>query len=120
MLAALELMDEEGQQSIIDRHQRVADAVRQGVKRLGLSLLPPEEFASNTVSAVLVPQGVDAKQLQGLMAQQGVILSGGQGALEGSTFRIGHLGWVTVEDAQIVLSVLESVLPRAGSAREAS
>jgi aspartate aminotransferase-like enzyme len=117
MLAALELMAEEGQQSIIDRHQRVGDATRKGVKALGFSLLPPEEFASNTVSAVLVPQGVDAKQLQELMAQQDVILSGGQGALEGRIFRIGHLGWVAEEDIHTVLNVLESVLPRAGFAR---
>ncbi len=119
MLAALELMAEEGQQGIIDRHQRVADATRKGVKVLGLSLLPPEEFASNTVSAVLVPQGLDTKQLQRLMAQQDVILSGGQGALEGRIFRIGHLGWVTEEDVQIVLKALESVLPRAGFVRTA-
>jgi aspartate aminotransferase-like enzyme len=114
MLASLELMAEEGQQRIIDRHQEVADAVRQGVKGLGLSLFPPEGSASNTVSAIRVPEGVEAKQLLGLLAQKDIILSGGQGQLDGRIFRIGHLGWVAVEDAQAVLSALEAALPQAG------
>jgi aspartate aminotransferase-like enzyme len=119
MLASLELMAEEGQQSIIDRHQQVADTVRQGVKGLGLSLFPPEDSASNTVSAIRVPEGVEAKQLLGLLAQRGIVLSGGQGQLEGRIFRIGHLGWVTVEDAHTVLSALEEALSQAGFVRAA-
>jgi aspartate aminotransferase-like enzyme len=119
MLASLELMAEEGQQRIIERHRQVADAVRQGVRGLGLSLFPPEEYASNTVSAIRVPEGVEARQLLGLMAQRDIILSGGQGQLEGRIFRIGHLGWVTIEDARVVLSALEAALPQTGFVRAA-
>lgn len=114
MLVALELMAEEGQERIIERHRQVGDTIRRGVKRLGLALFPPEEFASNTVTAVRVPQGVEAKQLLGALSQRGIVLSGGQGQLEGSTFRIGHLGWVTVDDAHEVLNALEAALPQVG------
>jgi aspartate aminotransferase-like enzyme len=42
------------------------------------------------------------------------VLAGGQGALTGKIFRIGHLGLVTQEDLQACLDALELALPRVG------
>jgi len=112
---ALEMMEEEGLENIFARHARIGEMTRQGVKELGLRLLADERYASNTVTAVVVPDGVDERALRRLLEDEyGVVLAGGQGKLSGKIFRIGHLGWVTEEDITNVLDSLAQALPRVG------
>ena len=113
--SALEMMAREGQANIIARHRRVADAVRGRVKALGLKLFPDEKFASNTVTCIRAPQGVDVKpMLKYLREEEGIVLAGGQGALDGKAFRIGHLGWVNDKDVDEIMKGVEKGLARAG------
>lgn len=110
---ALELLDAEGRSNVFARHARVAERARQGVKGLGLELFPVDErYASNTVTAVKAPPGVDVSQLlRALRERHGVVLSGGQAALAGKIFRIGHLGLVDVHDVDQVIDALRQALP---------
>ncbi len=113
--AALDLMEAEGLENIFERHRRIGEKVRAGIKALGLSLFPEEEYASNTVTAVRAPEGLDvAKLLKILREEHGVVLAGGQERLRGKIFRIGHLGMVREEDIEEVLEKLRLALPRAG------
>jgi len=110
----LDLIEKEGLHNVFIRHARVARAARDGAKSLGLTLFPKESHASNTVTAINVPQGVDGKKLlQILREQHQVVLSGGQQKLEGKIFRIGHLGWVAESDMAVVISALKDALLRA-------
>jgi aspartate aminotransferase-like enzyme len=112
---ALEMMEAEGLENIFARHARIGEMTRQGVKALGLRLLADERYASNTVTAVVVPDGVDERVLRRLLEDEyGVVLAGGQGKLSGKIFRIGHLGWVTEEDIRDTLDSLAQALPRVG------
>jgi aspartate aminotransferase-like enzyme len=112
---ALEMMEAEGLENIFARHARIGEMTRQGVKALGLRLLADERYASNTVTAVVVPDGVDERVLRRLLEDEyGVVLAGGQGKLSGKIFRIGHLGWVTEEDIRDTLDSLAQALPRLG------
>jgi len=116
--SALEMMAREGQANIIARHRRVADLVRGRVKSLGLKLFPDEKFASNTVTCIRAPEGVEVKgMLKYLREEEGITLAGGQGMLEGKTFRIGHLGWVDEKDGEVVMKGVEKALARAGYVR---
>jgi aspartate aminotransferase-like enzyme len=113
--AALDMLEAEGWESIYTRHQSCADLTRRGAKRLGLELLADERFASNTVTAVKLPPGVDVSRLRKTMREQhGVVVAGGQGALSGKIIRIGHLGLVNEEDMRATLDALEQALPVAG------
>jgi len=115
LAAALELIEQEGLRNVFTRHVRVAKAARDGIKSLGLSLFPDEAYASNTVTAIKAPPGVEAKRLlQVLREEHQVILSGGQQRLEGKIFRIGHLGWVSEADIKEIVAALKVALPRAG------
>jgi len=115
LAVSLEMMAEEGMANIFTRHARLGQKTREGVKSLGLSLFADEKFASNTVTAVKSPEGVDAKHLlQILRDEQGFVLAGGQQKLGGKIFRIGHLGYVTDADIDDVLRVLRLVLPKVG------
>ncbi len=112
---SLEMMMKEGPANIISRHARIGQAARQGVKSLGLSLFAEEDYASNTVTAVSASEGLDTKKLLRILREEHqIVLGGGQQKLDGNIFRIGHLGWVTEDDIQTVISALKVVLPQAG------
>ncbi len=112
---ALEMMLKEGLPNIIARHARAGGAAREGVKSLGLSLFAEEAYASNTVTAVSSSDGLDTKKLLRILREEHqIVLGGGQQKLDGKIFRIGHLGWVTEDDIEAVISVLRVVLPQAG------
>ncbi len=110
----LDLMLSEGMDNIFARHARVAQTARDGVKSLGLSLFPEEEYASNTVTAVNATDKIDVpKLIQMLREEHAVIIAGGQQKLSGKIFRIGHLGLVYEKDIKSVLEALNKALPRA-------
>jgi len=112
---SLQMMLQEGLPNIIARHTRVGKATRDGIKSLGLPLFADENHASNTVTAVAAPDGLDiAKLLKIMREEHGVELAGGQGKLAGKIFRIGHLGWVNDDDIETVISALKAALPKAG------
>jgi aspartate aminotransferase-like enzyme len=112
---SLGLMADEGLHNIFARHRRVGERARQGVKSLGLSLFAEEGYASNTVTAINSPDGLDTKRLLELLRDElDIVLAGGQQRLAGKIFRIGHLGYITELDIDEVLEGLRATLPRAG------
>ncbi len=113
---ALERMAAEGLEGIWARHARIGSMVRDGVKAMGLELLCQDErFASNTVTAIKCPEGIEVSALRAMMEDDyGVVLAGGQSKLSGKIFRIGHLGLVSEEDIREALDALAKALPRLG------
>lgn len=113
--AALELFQREGLKNIVARHARVGTRAREGIKSLGLSLFPDDGCASNTVTAVKVPEGLDSKKLLKILREEySTVLAGGQQRLDGKIFRIGHLGYVSEGDIDAVMEALKAALPQAG------
>ncbi len=113
--AALELFQREGLKNIVARHARVGTRAREGVKSLGLSLFPDDSCASNTVTAVKMPEALDSKKLLKILREEySTVLAGGQQRLDGKIFRIGHLGYVTEGDIDAVMEALKAALPQAG------
>lgn len=111
---ALEMMLAEGRDAIFERHQRIGDYVRWRAKEMGLRLLADHEHASNTVTAVLAPAGIDIKAvLKKLREEDGVVLGGGQGQLDGKLFRVGHLGYFEEVDLVQAMDAIEMRLKEA-------
>lgn len=118
LATALDLMAAEGLPQIAARHERIARKARAGVKALGLSPFAEERFASNTVTAVKSPDGVDVKKLLDIVyTEHNIELAGGQQKLDGKIFRIGHLGWVQEKEIDAVLQALSQALSKAGYAK---
>lgn len=115
MATSLEMMLKEGLANIVARHERVGKKTREGIKGLGLSIFADEDYASNTVTAVSATDGLDVNKMRKILREEHeVVLGGGQQRLDGKIFRIGHLGMVTEEDIEAVISALEVALPQAG------
>ena len=107
---------DEGLEGVFGRHASIGQLTRDRIRDLGLELLVSDErYASNTVTAVKMPEGIDGRALMGrLRTEKNVVLAGGQGKLSTSIFRIGHLGHVTENDIDEVISALEELLPQVG------
>jgi len=115
MDVALKKLEDEGLANIHARHAKLGQFTRDNAKALGLKLLADERVASNTVTAVCVPDGVDGAALNKLMrTEYNTVLAGGQGTLTGKIFRIGHLGYATQADLQACFDALKLALPRVG------
>ena len=108
---ALQQLADEGIENVIARQAERAEQTRRGVQRIGLELLSDASVASDTVTAIKVPEGVDAKAVVTAMRDEfNVEISGGQGALTGKIWRIGHMGWCEPEHIDECIDALEKVL----------
>ena len=94
--ASVDLLFSEGLPNVFARHHRLADAVRAAVDAWGLSpCAHGPEWYSDTVTAVVVPEGIDANDvIKTAYNRYNLSLGGGLNKVAGKVFRIGHLGWL--------------------------
>jgi aspartate aminotransferase-like enzyme len=98
---------EEGLENRYRRHRRVAKACRAAIKAMNLTLLPKEEYASPTVTALFIQEGLDKKIISKLSEEHGIVISGGLGKLKGKSLRIGHMG--TTANPQYILQLVQAL-----------
>ena len=117
---SLRLLEEEGLPQVFARHSRLAEAVRRCVRHWSgnngpqLFCLSPDRY-SDSVTAVLMPDGHDAEAVRRIALQTfNVSLGGGLGPLGGKVFRIGHLGDLNEPMILGTLSTVEMALRLAG------
>lgn len=91
---SLDLLFEEGLDNVFARHTRLANGVRAAVDAWGLKLCAKEpKWHSDTVSAILVPEGIDsANVVKTAYYRYNTSLGVGLNKVAGKVFRIGHLG----------------------------
>jgi alanine-glyoxylate transaminase/serine-glyoxylate transaminase/serine-pyruvate transaminase len=92
---ALNMLMEEGLENVFKRHTRHGEATRAAVKAWGLEILckNPEQY-SNSLTAVLLPEGHDADYVRKVILDEyNMSLGTGLNKVKGKVFRIGHLGW---------------------------
>jgi alanine-glyoxylate transaminase / serine-glyoxylate transaminase / serine-pyruvate transaminase len=92
--ASVDLLLNEGLENVFARHHRLAEGVRRAVAAWGLKLCAKEpKWHSDTVSAILVPEGFDSGTLvRHAYAKYQLSLGAGLNQVAGKVFRIGHLG----------------------------
>ena len=92
--ASLDVMFEEGLDNIFARHNFLAEGVRRAVAAWGLEFCAKgPEWYSDTVTAIMVPEGKDAnKVIKQAYSRYGLSLGAGLSVVAGKVFRIGHLG----------------------------
>ena len=92
-----EMLLEEGLEAVFARHTRIANGVRAAVDAWGLALCAQSpDLYSDTVSAIVTPQGFNATDIVTHAADVYDVAFGvGLGDVAGKVFRIGHLGSMT-------------------------
>ncbi|MQG50043.1 MAG: alanine--glyoxylate aminotransferase family protein [SAR202 cluster bacterium] len=113
---ALRMVMEEGIENRIERHARVAAALRSGLEALGLGLLADPDYRLNPLTTVAVPDGIDdAKVRRSLLDDYNIEIGGGLGEFRGKAWRIGLMGESAQEmNVFAVLSALETILTKNG------
>jgi|TARA_B100000809_G_scaffold262454_1_gene313449 alanine-glyoxylate transaminase/serine-glyoxylate transaminase/serine-pyruvate transaminase len=113
---ALRMMMEEGMENRIQRHAKVAAALRAGAEALGLSLLAEEGHRLNPLTTISIPEGIeDAKVRRTLLNDYEIEIGGGLGEFAGKAWRIGLMGESAREkNVFALLSALETILSKEG------
>ncbi len=115
--AALGLMLDEGMEAVYARHASLGRACRAAMTALGLELLADPQCASDVVTAVKSPPGLDSTQLvSAVRTRHNILISGGQGDLKGRIFRIGHLGSCQLDELLETIQAVAQELAELGHA----
>ena len=97
LATSVQLLQDEGIENVWARHARIAEGVRRAIAAWGLKpcAVSPDLY-SDTVTAVVVPEGFNGTELVKLAADKYNVAFGvGLGEVAGKVFRIGHLGSLT-------------------------
>src|SRR5437899_10403481 len=93
------MLKEEGIENRIARTTRLAEAARATVDGLGLQLFPDPRFASNTVTAIKYPDGVDDSMFRKIIREKHrTPVPGGQAHLQDRMFRLAYMVICAPED----------------------
>jgi aspartate aminotransferase-like enzyme len=112
---SLRLIRKDGLEKVFKNYHALANAVRSAALGMGLELFADKTCASDAVTAIKVPVGIDGESLVKIMRDEyGVTVAGGQDAIKGKVIRIAHMGYINEFDIMLCLSCLEKVLIRLG------
>jgi aspartate aminotransferase-like enzyme len=120
MRAAVELILAEGLEHRVARHAVAARALRAGLDTMRLELFPDPSIASNTVTCLTTPPGVDARAVVELMRDRhGILIGTGLDRYRTGTLRIGTMN-MTASPLYVLptLSALELTLRDLGHKSE--
>jgi aspartate aminotransferase-like enzyme len=100
---------EKGRMALVDNAQVNAAATRAGLVALGFTLFAPSS-PSSAATAVCVPEGVDSGVVvKALKARFSLVITNGQGEMQGKIFRVAHLGFFDYLDTVALLGAMEHI-----------
>jgi aspartate aminotransferase-like enzyme len=120
--AALDGIEETGIAGVFAAHEQAAALCRKGLTDLGIELFPAREAVSSpTVTAALLPPGVEFTRWRAALRERGLAVAGSFGPMAGKVFRLGHMGSqadrVLVQKALDVIAAVADDLRPAGKSR---
>ncbi|MBM4136944.1 MAG: alanine--glyoxylate aminotransferase family protein [Nitrospira sp.] len=111
---SLKMLQAEGLENVLKRHERLAHVMRKAVQAIGLGLYA-KESPSNAVTAIMSPPGIDGQAVyKNLREKYGITAAGGQDKAKGKIFRIAHLGYTDRFDVITAIAGIEMVLKGMG------
>jgi len=113
---ALRLVAEEGIESRWARHLRIAGALKDGLRGMGLEMNAPDDYWLPSLNAVRVPAGADdGAVISHLLDAYDLEIASGLGDLAGEIFRIGCMGYsANAKNVTYLLAALGDALSREG------
>ncbi len=105
----LDRMLEEGLDNRYARHQAMADYVRDWTRKY-FDFFPDENYLSVTLTAVKNTRGISVADLNKELGNRGAMISNGYGKLKEQSFRIAHMGDLTLDDEKWLLGQINDIL----------
>jgi aspartate aminotransferase-like enzyme len=105
----LDRMLAEGMENRYKRHQAMAERTREWVKK-HFAMFPEPGYESLTVTVGSNTKNANIGDLNKALGQKGMAIANGYGKLKDQTFRIAHMGDLTVKDIDEVLGAMEEIL----------
>jgi len=97
----------EGMENVWQRHKQMGEFVRTWAKEK-FDLFCEEKFASNTLTAIKNTRGINvAETINALQEKHNTIFGNGYGKLKEQTFRIAHMGDITLDDLKELLGWID-------------
>ena len=110
---ALDMIHEIGIETIWARTAMLAGAMRAAAEALGMKVF--SRRPSDSVTGILLPEGVTDKQFRGTLRDKyGCWVAGGQNELKGKVFRVSHMGYVDPVDTIGLIAAIEYTLGDCG------
>jgi aspartate aminotransferase-like enzyme len=103
-----------GRQWFFDLYSKRNRRIREGLQKMGLTLFPKKGYESPTVNCVNAPPGVDGVVIYERMRERLFELAKGYGSIQKDTFRIGNMGFLSIDDIDSMLESLREVLASLG------
>ena len=111
LLAQLEyIIEEEGLEERFKRHKMLAKRTKIWVRDISLDMFSEDGFESNTVSTIRNSLDLNISELLTRMLVKGYRIVNGYGQLADKTFRIGHMGEITLKELEEMLKVLTDII----------
>ena len=103
------ILNEEGLDKRFERHEQLGKRTRMWARDMNLEMFPEKGYESNTVSTINNSLNIDYAKMVSTMLSKGFRIVNGYGSLVNKTFRIGHMGEISVKDLEEMLKVLTDV-----------
>ena len=100
----------EGMEKRYARHKEMAEYTREWAKKC-FSLYPHPQYASQTLTTITNTKNISVKALNDELGKLGMQISNGYGDLKEKTFRIAHIGELTLKDVKEVTGAIERIVP---------
>lgn len=103
------------EENVVERHINNAEKCRAALVEAGLELFPQDSY-SNTVTTVMIPEGIKFNDIFNKMIENhGIMIAGAFDFLKDKVIRVGHMGENSREEnLYITLKALNSVLKELG------
>ena len=105
----LDRMLEEGLENRYARHLEMANYVRDWTRKY-FDFFPDEKYLSVTLTAVKNTRGISVADLNTELAKKDAVISNGYGKLKEKSFRIAHMGDLTLDDMKWLISQINEIL----------
>ncbi len=101
----------EGLPARFARHAQMAARVQAWAAER-FALFAEEGYRSPTLTTITNTRQIDVEALNAFLRERGMQISNGYGKLKGETFRIAHMGDLTPDEIEALLSALDEFLTR--------
>ena len=99
----------EGLDARFARHKEMAEYTRAWAKK-NFAIFPVEKFSSQTLTTITNTKNINVGNLNSELGKVGLQISNGYGDLKEKTFRIAHMGELTMNDIKEVTSAIDKIL----------